>query len=857
MSDNNSNENQSANFVPGVASDTHLVGTEADEAITLQGDAKSAQGLGGDDTLTGTDGQDTLDGGGGDDQATGGGAEDLLLGGTGDDTLDANEGNDLAAGDYVGDEWELVDGNWVYFPERVIAAPPVSDDPHGPSYDDVIITGEGDDVLLGNLGHDTLDAGAGDDRINAGSGADLAFGGAGDDLINLEGGNDRGYGGIGADTINAGDGDDLVYGDQGDTNLIDDPSDGSKPSTITQHAETGNWALAEVAGQQELSRDLDTTAGAPYTISFDLAANLAGGSTSGTVEVLWNGEVVSTVETTSGVYQTHSVDVVGDGDSSALTFRVVDAEVTGPEIDTSGPIFSYEKTVSLGGEEVTLDAFAPGQAKLYQVIQGQLKVFDPATEEHQDAGAPAAFKVNAVGFNVRDDLIYGIAKSSGTDALGNAVDVPDLVAMDANGNAYRIGDVQHADFVGDFDSDGNLWTFNTSLNRMTKIDVDQLDANGKPAIETFDLPNDLFVGNIYDIAYNADEGIFYAVQPPSTNGGPGAVLRLDISDVHNGGEPVISSVPITGTLYDDTMESGMAKGAYGAVFLDGDGNLYYGLNRGDHDLDGSTDAQGAVYQVHANFDTGQAYSEYKGEAQSTGSNDGAVDPRSVDPFAPVDTEATILIRDPSITGSAGGNDVLRGGGGNDTMFGEAGADTLHGGEGNDELDGGTGADKLHGGDGDDTVSGGTGNDSLIGGEGDDVSRGGRGNDYIESGAGDDMLFGGDGDDKLVGGTGADTLRGGEGDDHMWGGNWSGDGSSDTFIIAQGGGKDMIHDFETDHDVVDLSTYGLEYADIEGLIQDQGWATVIDLSSLDGAQAGDKLILKSVSADDLDESNFIL
>ncbi|KCV80886.1 hypothetical protein ATO10_15240 [Actibacterium atlanticum] len=884
-----------------------------------------------DDVLTGGADQDQLDGNDGDDTLTGDGAEDHLLGGEGSDTIDGGEGNDLAAGDYVGEEWTLVDGKWVYDPSKVQVDPELEATGDSQDFNDTIVTGEGDDVLLGNRGHDDLSAGAGDDIVNAGTGNDTAKGGEGEDVINLEDGDDTGYGGLGADVVNAGDGDDIVYGDQGNVNLLGEPSGDTKPTSISQFSDVDGWAVTEENGQEQMATELDTKEGETYTIAVDLAANLAADSTSGSVQVIWNGEVVETISTTSGAYETYTVEVTGTGGTDQMIFRVVDAEVAydGPEIDTSGAVYTYETTIEVNGQEVTVDAIAPGQSNLYQVIDGQLMVFDPEAEEYITAGSPGEFKVNAIGYNVEDDLIYGIGKGSGQDALGNEITPPDLVVMDANGDVYRLGDVDNGDYVGDFDSDGNLWTFNSSLNRITMIDVDQLDENGDPVQIHYDMPKDLFDGRLYDIAYNADENCFYAVEAPSQNGGNGQVHKIDLSEVQDGGLPTITSIPVTGTLFEGEMESGMVKGAYGAVFMDGDGNLYIGLNKGDHDLDGTTDSSGAVYQVHYDFDAGYGYAEFKSEAQNTGSNDGAVDPRSIDPFAVVDTEATILLKDPVVTTSEGGDDDLRGGAGDDIMYGEAGDDILSGGEGTDTLDGGEGADniggdggadtifggagddQLRGGEGVDSLDGGDGNDMLFGGEGTDTLIGGAGNDHLEGGAGDDSLDGGEGndalyggdgndfiiagagddslngqagndtlfagdgtdyvagnagddtldggagDDKLVGGTGADVITGGAGNDHMWGGEWSADGSSDTFIVAQGGGKDMVHDFESNQDIVDLSAYGLEYADLEGLMDDQGWATVIDLSGLEGGQEGDKLILKSVSPDDLDESNFIL
>ena len=787
----------------------------------------------------------------GDDSITTGDGIDTLNGNSGDDTITSGDGNDLTAGDMVGDEWVLVDGRWVYNPDAIISR---GDRDHW-SFDDVIFSGDGDDVVLGNGGNDLLVSGSGDDLVNAGTGRDTVDGGSGDDLINLEAGNDRAQGGTGADTVNAGSGDDLVHGDLEYDNLINN----ALPSAATfgQIAGAGGWLSEDINGQASLSQTVDTEDGASYKISFDLAANLAGGATCGAVEVLWNGAVIGTVEATSGVFETHTFEVAGAGDAGGLSLRELALEDSGPEINTDGPIFSYAAQASIGGETVDVAAFAPGQSKLFQMIDGQLNVFDPETEQYEVAGDPTGLRTNAIGFNTEDDLIYGIAKAAGRDSLGNPVSVRDLVMVDADGKAYRVGETPVADYVGDFDAEGNLWTFQSSLNRATKIDVNTLDSDGNPVAVNYDLPNGLFGGRTYDVAYSAEEDVFYAVESPGKNGGNGAVHRVDLSDVPGGGEPQISSIPISGTLFDDTMAAGLPKGAYGAVFLDGEGNLFFGLNRGDHDLDGSTPADGAIYRVEMDWQAGNAYAEFMAKSQSTGSNDGAVDPRAADPFAPVDADGCVLIRNPSLTGTDGGNDKLRGGDGEDSLHGGGGDDTLHGGNDDDQLHGDFGNDRLFGGKGDDTAMGGEGKDHLVLGKGDDLAQGGDGRDYLHGQDGADSLSGGSDADKLVGGDGADTLEGGAGDDHLWGGTWWQDGDADTFVTSAGNGRDMIHDFEVGHDVIDLSSYGINYEELQAHIQDQGWATVIDLSALTGGESNDRLILKSVDPNDLDESNFLL
>ena len=136
-------------------------------------------------------------------------------------------------------------------------------------------------------------------------------------------------------------------------------------------------------------------------------------------------------------------------------------------------------------------------------------------------------------------------------------------------------------------------------------------------------------------------------------------------------------------------------------------------------------------------------------------------------------------------------EVVDGGGGGDTMVGNAGSNTLRGGPGNDIVDGGAGDDTLEGDGGADDLAGGAGTDGVtypeataqritLDGVRDDGASGeldnvradvenvaaGPGNDdvvgnaaanVLDGGAGDDRLEGGDGVDAFLGGAGADTL----------------------------------------------------------------------------------------------------
>jgi hypothetical protein len=114
-----------------------------------------------------------------------------------------------------------------------------------------------------------------------------------------------------------------------------------------------------------------------------------------------------------------------------------------------------------------------------------------------------------------------------------------------------------------------------------------------------------------------------------------------------------------------------------------------------------------------------------------------------------DPEPEATAGDDSITGDAfantfcglGGADRIKGGRGNDTLWGDlcdapgrasGGDDRLHGNAGNDKLFGGGGNDRLNGGSGKDTLDGGKGDDRLTGGPGVNKYKGGPGKDAIKA-----------------------------------------------------------------------------------------------------------------------------
>ena len=126
--------------------------------------------------------------------------------------------------------------------------------------------------------------------------------------------------------------------------------------------------------------------------------------------------------------------------------------------------------------------------------------------------------------------------------------------------------------------------------------------------------------------------------------------------------------------------------------------------------------------------------------------------------------------------------IVNEGGGSDVDFGGNGDDYIDGGRGSDAVFGGRGDDQLYGGRGRDVLSGGSGDDDIFGGNGRDVIFGGSGADNIDGGNGADTIFTGRGGGTVAGGAGRDTLFGGR--------------DQDTFLFAEGDGRDTIYNFQT-------------------------------------------------------------
>ncbi|MEO1656317.1 MAG: cadherin domain-containing protein [Pseudomonadota bacterium] len=231
--------------------------------------------------------------------------------------------------------------------------------------------------------------------------------------------------------------------------------------------------------------------------------------------------------------------------------------------------------------------------------------------------------------------------------------------------------------------------------------------------------------------------------------------RRQASDWHGGWDFFLEEAgALRGTV---ELSTDAASGERIISFTDENGTL---VSIGDNADSGSAD----IVQGTAGNDTIIVSGEAVSHVHSTGGLTVNGDALSVDGFV-IDGVA-------QIRGGAG-NDVIYGGDRGNDLYGEGGDDHLYGGRTADWLFGGDGNDVL------DAVESDSGN-YLDGGAGNDQLIGRGGSDWLDGGAGVDTLDGGDGDDYLTGGAGnGDDVRGGRGDD--------------TYVFNLGDGVDTLSD----------------------------------------------------------------
>ncbi len=251
-------------------------------------------------------------------------------------------------------------------------------------------------------------------------------------------------------------------------------------------------------------------------------------------------------------------------------------------------------------------------------------------------------------------------------------------------------------------------------------------------------------------------------------------------------------------------------------------------------------------------------------------------------------------------------DAIFGQDGADSLYGDGGIDYIVAGTGNDIIDGGADADEIYGQEGDDTIIGGASFDTdiIVGGDGNDTIFGNSGAgdfDYLYGNLGNDTFYvdtpadlvfeqAGEGTDTvyagingggyylydnienliltdstpfgvgnaldngltgnaisnyLLGGAGNDTLNGMGGNDVLFG-----EGGNDTFVFTSGTGGDVIGDFTAGQDRIDLSAFGFSFAQAQANFIQNGNVGALNLGN------GDFIVLHNVTMSTLTATDFI-
>lgn len=726
---------------------------------------------------------------------------------------------------------------------------------------DTLTGGSGNDTIDGGGHHDRLSGGAGNDLLLGGTGNDQLFGDDGDDRLEGEDGNDRLFGGAGADDLRGGeardslyggDGHDILFGGHGDDWLFggagQDTLIGGSGADVMDGGEDGD--LYEIDAQDRL---VDTG-----TSGFDRAVITA--TLGGTLSLAtWSG-----IEQVDGSNGADNIDATGllegirlfgfDGDDTLTGGAGNDWLAGGAGQDRLIGGLGDDTLRGEAGDDTLIGWFGAdlmdgGEGSDLYMVDALDQIHDSGTsgfdraQVYDSAGVMLVLsgwrgveRVN--GFSGADTL----DASGATDAFQLFGEAGDDLLLGGAGDDTLSGGLGNDTFFGGAGNDVFLIHNSGDLVADGGAGFDRviIDIGAGLFLRTVDWRGieqiDGAAGNdSIDAAGMTDAiRIFGLGGNDVLTGG----LRDDVLDGGAGNDRLV------GAFGNDTLFGGEGNdtlvGWTGADVMDGgEGSDLYMVDALDHVDDSGT----------AGFDRAQIF-DVAGVALDLSNWRGI---ERVIGFTGNDTlDGSGLTYAISMLGDRG-DDLLRGGDGNDTLVGNQGDDRLEGGDGNDWLSGVDGNDSLYGGAGNDTLIGWVGADLMDGGEGSDLYmvdaadrlhdsgstgydraqvyeatgvfldlsewsgiervNGFSGNDTLDASGmhasiflfgqnGDDLLQGGSGNDTLIGGAGDDTLIGGAGNDFL-----VGDAGADQFVFLPGFGRDVIQRFEQGLDRIDFSQHG--------------------------------------------------
>jgi Ca2+-binding RTX toxin-like protein len=640
--------------------------------------------------------------------------------------------------------------------------------------DDVIVAGDGANIVVGGYGNDTITTGFGTDIVLGDNGVvtytpgttlllqatstDAANGTGGNDTINVGQGDNLVLAGVGGDTVTTGDGVDLVMGDNGQF----------------------NW---DSAGLLTGFASSDPTLGGDDQISVGNGDNIVvGGFGADTITtganldiVLGDNGLVSYTPGTTLLLQAASTDttnatggndtiLAGEGDNLILAGVGADAVTTGGGVDL------------VMGDNGQIDWASNGEYSAFQTTDPLLGANDVILAGDGDNIVAGGFGADQITVGLGQDLILG---DNGIFSF-----TPDA------GGAAVLTEARTTDLVNGTGGDDTIVAGDGINVVLAGVGADTVSA-GTGA--------DIVIGDNGYVNWDTAALITQFGSSEPELGGNDAINVGDGANI------------VVGGFGADTI----LTGADADIVLGDDGQVDYvgtDLNSADIDLiqSTSTTAFGGADTITTLGGDDIVIGGRAGDTIDAGEGNNLVIGDSGQITADV-VDAPQLAGQPITLGlietiqlDDGGADLLTTGTGNDIVLGGFGGDTLTAGAGNDTLFGDNGqivyvAAVMNTLQSTDTVDQTGGNDVIDAGEGNNLLIAGVGNDTVTAGAGADVVVGdngmiitdaagavvevistdpllggndviatGDGFDVAIGAAGADSLTSAGGNDILFG-----------------------------------------------------------------------------------------
>ena len=604
-----------------------------------------------------------------------------------------------------------------------------------PANGDMLVGGNGDDVLTGSSAWDVLLGGDGNDTIIASAGADRIDGGSGVDTLDFS--QSASAVRIALDTLDpasAG-----YFGDAPETGVAD------------RHATTGQEII-----------NIESIIGSE-------ASDFVFGAAAGTQADLGSGDDVFDTRDDRG-----GDDVVSLGAGEDTAFGGVgDDHLEGGD---GGDVLhggSGDDTLVGGAGADNLDGADGFDIADYSTSEVGVRVLLSANGETGDAFGDHLPNIEGLIGSAHDDQLVGDAASNlliggagadllsggdGADSLFGAGEEPGARDFDFEGAAQGQPAWDNGILRLDAPAGGALLTFaldqDNQNSEFASVRITARSGGAVVGVVTADLYGDqatasidFGVGVTFDeleiehVSYSYDTG--QEIFLPFTTA-PFVLDRVRMGEVDEmaPGDTLMGgngADTLTGSAAADSLEGGAGND----TFIASAGVDTYSGGDGIDTVDFSDSASSIKVALDTVDQGSLSYLDLDGDGVF-----GAADGASGDTFSSIE----------NVIGSAG----------NDILFGAANGTTANLGAGNDLFDTRDdrgGDDVVDLGAGDDTAFGGVGNDYLFGGDGADGLFGGLGDDTLNGGAGIDNLIGGDGADLFnvsVGEAGGDVVIGGMG-----------------------------------------------------------------------------------------------